>query len=141
LVVREISCSSGWNAISVSCEPGSEASDLIKCRGYLDKRSDYQPLRKTLLHEVRFYPTDAKKFTGCGFVVISDDDPVRVHANGSAAAVQLAVSIFQQPYTLMSSVSHSARLLQRQPAESGHPRAGSQLPGRYDFVAYFTTLK
>jgi hypothetical protein len=54
---------------------------------------------------------------GWGFVVISDDDPIRVHAHGSSAAVQLAVSVFQQPCSLMSPVSHSARLLQRQPAE------------------------
>jgi hypothetical protein len=44
LDVREIPCGSGWNALSVSCEHGSEAFDVIKCRQFLDKLSDFQPL-------------------------------------------------------------------------------------------------
>ena len=75
------------------------------------------------------------------FVLLADDDPVRVHAHGSSAAVQLTFPVFQQPCTLRCTVPHSARLLQRQPAEQGHPRTGSQLPGRSDFFICITTFK
>jgi len=73
--------------------------------------------------------------------VLADDDPVRVHAHSSSAAVQLAFSVFQQPCTIRCTVPHSARLLQRQPAEQGHPRTGSQLPGRSDLLISITTFK
>lgn len=73
--------------------------------------------------------------------MLADDDPVRVHAHSSSAAVQLAFSVFQQPYTIRCTVPHSARLLQRQPAEQGHPRTGSQLPGRSDLLVFITTFK
>lgn len=73
--------------------------------------------------------------------MLADDDPVRLHAHSPSAAVQLAISVFQQPCTVRRTVPHSARLLQRQPAEQGYPRTGSQLPGRSDLLICITTFK
>jgi len=73
--------------------------------------------------------------------VLADGDPVGVHAHGSSAAVQLAFSIFQQPCTICCTVPNSACLLQRQPAEQGHPRTGSQFSGRSDLLIFITKYK
>jgi len=80
-------------------------------------------------------------YDSSGFVVLADDDPVGVHAHGSSAAVQLAFSVFQQPCTVRCTVPNSAGLLQRQPAEQGHPRTGSQFSGRSDLLIFITTFK
>lgn len=93
------------------------------------------------MHEVRFYAKVS--FQVCaflthdsrGFVVLADDDPVRIYAHSSSAALQPAIPVLQQPCTLVSAVPHAARMLQRQPAEQGHTGAGSQLPGLSDLLA------
>jgi hypothetical protein len=76
-----------------------------------------------------------------GFVMLADDDPVRLHAHSSSAAVQFALSVFQQPCAIRCTVPHSTRLLQRQPAAQGHPRTGSQLPGWSDLLIFIATFK